>query len=320
LRDAQHGLDPASVKQQSRDADTFEELARVYLERHAKPFKRSWKEDARIIDHELLPVWRARKAAEILRRDVIALLDRVIERGAEVAANRTKALISKIFNFGMLRGIVEHNPAYKVPNPGVEHSRDRVLSENEVRALWNALNEERPKIAGIFRLALLTAQRRGEIAGMRWDEVDLEGAWWTIPADRSKNGLPHRIPLGPQALAVLGELRDSAPQSDIHVFPGSKQGNPITNLQKPLRRLKRRSGIDFRIHDLRRTAASLMTGMGVSRLVVGKILNHAERGITAVYDRHSYDAEKRRALLKWGVWLNELVVGKAPGQVIQLGA
>ena len=209
-------------------------------------------------------------------------------------ANRTRALISKIFNFAIKRGIVEVNPAAGVENPGAEHQRDRVLSEEEIRTLWKTLDGEPERLAAIFKLGLLTAQRRGEILGMRWAELDLDAAWWTLPAERSKNGLAHRVPLTPGVSTLLSNIKSANHDADM-VFPGARTGRSLANLQKPLRRIKKTSAIEFKFHDLRRTAASHMTGIGISRLVVSKILNHVERGITAVYDRHSYDSEKRSA-------------------------
>lgn len=326
LREVHHGSDPADAKRAARAADTFGELAALYLERHAKVEKRSWPEDERIIDHELLPPWKNRKAGEIKRADAIDLLDRIVERGAPVQANRVKALVSKIFNFGIRRGLVEANPAYGIGAPGgKEQQRDRVLSEDEIRRVWAALDGESPKVAAIFRLAFLTAQRKSEVTGMRWDEIDLDGACWTITAERSKNKLSHRVPLGPQAVAILRELKAGAGEGAREVFPGGKYGSThglaLTNLQKPTVRIKEGSGVDFRFHDLRRTAASHMTGIGISRLLVSKILNHVESGITAVYDRHGYDGEKRAALLKWDNHLARILTGKsAASNVVPLYA
>lgn len=310
LREVHHGNDPATAKLAARAAETFGELAVLYLERHAKVEKRSWPEDERIINRELLPEWKNRKAGEIRRPDVIDLLDHIVERGSPVQANRTKALISKIFNFGIRRGLVEANPAYGIGNPGgQEQARDRVLSEDEIRSVWNALEPEPPKIRAIFRLALLTAQRRSEIGGMTWDELDLDAGWWTIPAERSKNRLAHRVPLAPEAMRILREIKAGANDERL-VFRGGRIGLPLTNLQKPMVRIKKKSGVEFRLHDLRRTAASHMTGIGIPRLVVSKLLNHVEQGITSVYDRHSYDAEKRAALLKWERQLREILERK----------
>ena len=150
-------------------------MASLYLERHAKVEKRSWPEDERIIDRELNPSWKHRKAREIERADTIALLDQIVERGAPVMANRVKALVSKIFNFAIRRGIVEANPAHGVGSPGGKETQCyRVLTEDEIRLVWKAFEAETPKTRAIFRLALLTAQRRSEITGMRWHELDLD--------------------------------------------------------------------------------------------------------------------------------------------------
>src|SRR6185369_16554576 len=156
--------------------------------------------------------------------------------------------------------------------PGEERRRDRVLSDQEIRHVWKALDRERLPIAVMLKLALLTAQRRTEVLGMRWTELDLEEGWWTIPAERAKNKMAHRVPLTPQALDLLRRIRALA-EGSPYVFPGSTD-EPIANLQKPMRRIRQRTGTEFRFHDLRRTAASHMTGIGISRLVVAKILNH----------------------------------------------
>jgi integrase len=172
--------------------------------------------------------------------------------------------------------------------------------------VWAACEAEPGIIADAFRLMLLTAQRRGEVLSVRWEDVD--GAWWTIPAEIAKNGRSHRVPLSPQALAILERRREHA--IGPCVFPSPTTDRPIENPQKAAERLRARSNVpDLRLHDFRRTAASLMTGMGISRLTVKKILNHAERDVTAIYDRHSYDPEKRSALEAWGRRLEAIVSG-----------
>ncbi len=180
--------------------------------------------------------------------------------------------------------------------PGAETQRDRVLSEDEIRAVWSACDAAPGIIADAFRLMLLTVQRRGEVLSMRWQDVD--GAWWTIPAEVAKNGRSHRVPLSPQALAILERRRQRG--KGPWVFPSPTMDRPIENPQKAAAAPPPALEPDLRLHDFRRTAASLMTGMGISRLTVKKILNHAERDVTAIYDRHSYDPEKRTALDAWG--------------------
>lgn len=305
LHAIQRGDDPQAERQEERQAVTFGELAAEYLERHAKLKKRSWREDERILGVDLLPRWRKRSAAEIDRRDVAGVLDGIMDRGSPIMANRTKALVSKIFNFGIARGLVDHNPSHGIPQPAKARQRDRVLSEEEIRRLWRVLDDQGTAMAASFKLRLLTAQRGVEVLTMRWSDVD--GDWWTIPGDVAKNGFSHRVPLSEPAQAILAELRDAADGSRW-VFPSPKvAGKPIVNVQKAADRLVELAGVEFVPHDLRRTAASHMTSMGVPRLVVSKILNHVERGVTAVYDRHSYDEEKREALARWGDRLQQII-------------
>lgn len=183
-------------------------------------------------------------------------------------------------------------------------------------------------MASLIRLRLLTAQRGGELHAARWDEVDLTTGWWTIPNDRSKNGLSHRVPLSPQALELFKQLhtyreatkrldKDGRPELSPWVFPSTRKTGPhIYHAQKAFERVVARSGVKFRGHDLRRTAASLMVGGGVPRLVVSKILNHVETGVTAVYDRHSYDPEKRAALDYWGNRLEQIVSAERGAKVL----
>jgi integrase len=303
------GEDPQQEKRADRHAITFRQLAEQYLELHAKRRKKSWREDERILEVDLLPAWKRRKAKDIGRRDVAELLDGIVERGAPIMANRTKALVSKIYNFGLGRDLVDHNPCLGVPMPAKAKQSDRVLSEDEIRSLWQALDGLDPVMAATFKMRLLTAQRGVEVLSMRWEHID--GAWWTIPAEVSKNGLTHRVPLAPQTQQLLEQLRPLTGDSEWVFASPRKPGAHITAVQKAAERLVRETGVEFVPHDLRRTAASCMTSVGISRLVVSKILNHVESGITAVYDRHSYDAEKREALTTWADKL-ELIVANGP--------
>lgn len=137
-----------------------------------------------------------------------------------------------------------------------------------------------------------------------------ENGWWTIPAEKAKNGSEHRVPLSPPSLSLIENLKSAAMDKKKHshwVFPAPWGKDHLKNIQKCTERIRERTRLDFRAHDLRRTAASLMTGMGILRLTVSKILNHVEPGVTAVYDRYSYDNEKRQALDAWGRRLMMLV-------------
>ena len=302
------GADPAAERRALRAADTFGELAEEYLERHAKAKKRSWKEDDRILKAELLPHWKHTPLRDLKRRDVRTLVHAIAARPAPIMANRTLALVRKMLNFAIESEWIEANPASLIPKPGTEQSRDRVLTPDEIKAFWIAIEEEPPAIRVWLRLRLLTAQRGGEVVRMRWNDVDLATKWWTIPAEVTKNKLAHRVPLNATAVTLLREMRSSATPEQVWVCASSNPDVPVIHdAKKAIARVRRRMKVDFRGHDLRRTAASIMASAGVSRLVVAKVLNHVETGVTAVYDRHSYDAEKRAALDLWGRELQRIL-------------
>ena len=295
-----HGGDPAQARQAGRQAPTVAELATQYLDLYAKIHKRSWRGDARSLASDVLPAWGQRKAVDVRRRDVVMLLDQIVARGSPIQANRVLALVRKVWNWAISRDLLEHNPCLQVRAPGKERQRERVLAPEELVAVWTAFTALPRVWESYMKVLLLTAQRSGEVKNMQWADVDLATAWWTIPGTQAKNGLAHRVPLTASVLALLHQLRREE-GSTPWIFPSPKlQQRPITNVSVTARLVARQAGVSYRSHDLRRTAASHMTSMGISRLVVGKILNHAEPGVTKVYDRHSYDAEKRQALEAWG--------------------
>lgn len=304
------GHDPAQAKRATREADTIGELVARYVEEYAKPKKRSWKDDRRLLGKHILPVWRHRVVGEIRRRDVREVVQGVAQDGAPITANRLRALLHKLFGFAIEQELVETNPVTHVARPGVERRRDRVLSNDELRVLWQKLDAEPTAVAAGFRLRLLTAQRGGEVRDMRWVDLDLESGWWTIPASSSKNGLAHRVPLTGQTLSILKDVGGTAEPDAMYVLAGARG-------KRQLAAATARLGLaDFRGHDLRRTAASQMASAGVPRLVIAKILNHADTGVTAVYDRHSYDEEKRTALDAWDRRVEAIVMGASISKVL----
>lgn len=314
------GIDPGARaierKQAERNAESVADLIEEYLEKWAKPRKRSAAEDERILRKDVEPVWGRRKAKDITRRDVITLLDGIVERGSPIQANRTLAVVRKMYNFAIARDIVDATPVAMVKAPAKENQRDRVLSAEEIRTFWKGLDEAAMS-AGIklaLKLQLVTAQRKGELAGAVLSEF--EDGMWTIPAERSKNGQAHRVPLSALALELVDQARDDHEdgRGAAWLFPSPSGSKPIRahSINQALYRVLPELGLeDITPHDLRRTAASGMTSMGVSRLTVSKILNHVETGVTAVYDRHGYDAEKRHALDAWAARLEEILSGKA---------
>ena len=139
---------------------------------------------------------------------------------------------------------------------------------------------------------------------MQWSDVDLKSGWWTIPASVAKNKLGHRVPLSPTAIDIIAALKPEKGEAKGFVLVGARGRRQQSEAAATF------TLSDFRGHDLRRTAASLMAGGGVSRLVISRILNHVERGVTAIYDRHSYDAEKAAALTWWDVKLTAILGNK----------
>jgi integrase len=302
------GEDPQTERQEKRAAPSFGELAQSYLEVHAKRWKRTWEEDERILRHDLLPAWGRLVACKIRRRDVAALVDGIVGRGAPVMANRVRALASKIFAFALEREIVEFNPVAGFPPQGEERSRERVLSEKEIKLLWRAWEAKRSMASGIFRMLLLTGQREAEVLGMRW--ADISGPWWTVPPEVVKNKLAHRVYLGAQSLAVLAALAERTGSKKWVFASARRKGEPVVSINKEKERFRAATGIlDWRPHDLRRTAATYMGRLGVSRMVIGRVLNHVETGVTAVYDRSTGEHEIEEALRVWGNRLDEIVRG-----------
>jgi len=306
------GGDPVAEKRAARDVLTFAELAGKYIEQHAKPNKRSWAEDQRQLDSSLLPKWGSRPAADVVAEDVLAILNAKVKAGSPIAANRLRALVSRVYSFGAEQRLVppNANPVIGVKKPTKETTRDRVLTDDEIRRLWDACMTQNPHVCAWFRLRLVTAQRGGELLQMRWQDIDDQSHFWTIPAAFVKNAHGHRVYLN----GLARKLIKGVPRAEgaVWVFPKSFLGD-YKHVGRRLAQSTRanivarakangaaRDKADIRGHDLRRTAASLMASGGVPRFVISRILNHSEeKDITAVYDRYSYDAEKKAAMDFW---------------------
>lgn len=306
--------DPAGERNARRQAESFATLADEYLTRHAI-HKRSMREDRRVINKDLLPAWKDRKADEITKRDVNKVLDAIVDRGSPVQANRVRVLIHTIFKVGIEREILKENPCVgtNARPGGPEQPRTRVLDDDELRAVWAACEAE--PLESAARIALLTGQREMECCGMEWRELDLIKGVWTIPASRSKNKKPHTVPLVGTALAILKNIE--AGEHDMgRVFPGANKASVVALV----RRLRKATGIDFRFHDLRRSFASgVMVLDWRLEAIISRILNHARTGVTAtVYAHYAFDDEKRAALAKWDRHIEELINGKPASNVIEL--
>ena len=317
------GAETVETRRAEREAETVADLVEQYLEKWARPRKRSAAEDERILHKDVVPYWGSRKAKEIRRRDIIALLDRIVERGAPIAANRTLACISRMFNWATERDLLDASPCVRIKAPAPENRRDRTLSDNEISTFWNGLENARmhESIKLALKFQLVTVQRKGEVAQAEWAEIDIDNALWTIPASRAKNNAQHVVPLSLLALDLLDTIKANASDSD-YLFPSPLGDHPITgpSVDHGLLQNRARIGIENAApHDLRRTGATMMAALGVERLTLSKVLNHVDRSVTGRYDTHHYIDEKRAALERWGRKLKEIVSGTSvPSKVVEL--
>jgi integrase len=322
------GRDPMAEREAERAARrkaegaTFEALAACYLEEHAKRNKRlrAWKEDERKLRVEVLPVWGSRPAAEIRRADVRELLERIATERGGVCANRTRTLVSRVFTFGMERERVEANPVYGVKRVYAESPRERVLAEEELCVLWPLLDRLQPAVAAAWRLVLLTAQRPGEVMSLRWRDMerDSRGWWWNLPAELTKTNRAHRVPLSPQALAVIEALRPLSGSSEW-VLASRADGKRLTWLSHSSARLREWSGLEhFTPHDLRRTAATWLGRSGVRPDTIDQLLNHATGRISRTYNRAGYDTEKRQAVILLGDLVERVLAGEERSNVVRI--
>lgn len=326
-RDAMHevakGNDPGAAKaarNEPPEAEAFENAAQDFLRRHVGKLRRSsQQENARVFSKELLPRWRGRRLAGIVRADVIELLDDVTDAGKPYAANHTLAVVRKFFNWCVERGKLDVSPCMMVKRPHEQRARDRVLSDDELRAIWGACDQMAYPFGPFLKMLLATAQRRSEVAQMRWSDVDLDAKVWTIPAEHTKADRAHEVPLSPLAMEIL----KAVPQfHGDYVFTTTGGERPVSGFSKCKSRLVVLSGVagDWRFHDFRRTAGTGMAGLGVPVFTIGRVLNHSAAGmagVTAIYDRHSYLEEKRHALEAWARKLAG-VVGPADEKVVPL--
>ena len=324
LGDSARGLDPKErEREERREAqlarrNTFAAVAADFMEDHGRKL-RTAAEYQRKLDIDILPHWGDRPITEIDRADVKALI-RAKARTSPIAANRVLALVRSIFNWSLDEEIIAASPAARIkPEPEIE--RERVLTDDELRHVWLAAERIGYPVGHLVRFLILTGQRRGEVSGLTWSEID--GDQWRLPGDRSKKGAGHLVPLSDLARDVLAGC--AIFESSELVFtngghrPMSGWGKFKQRLDRVITEQRGRPIEDWHLHDLRRTCATGMRSLGIDRLTVSKVLNHAEGGITRVYDRYAADPEKRLALVAWAQHVEAIVSGEpAPANVVTL--
>ena len=335
----EHGRDPSADKLATKAAqreaqltkrDKIKTLVEQFDRRHLSHLK-SGDQAKRFLERSIVEAWGDRDVHDISKRDVLNLLDDIVDSGRVTTANRVLAHTRKFFNWCRERDIIEHSPTDAVRAPRKENVRERVLSDDEISWLWKACDQRGQPWGPFVQLLLLTGQRRGEVAGMTDDELD--GDLWHLPTGRVKNARPHDVPLPHPALAVLSGVERI--KSDAGYIFTTTGRTPVSGFQRALAGISKtmqdiaaeESGVPVEIphwtfHDLRRTAATGMARMGIPVRVTEAVLNHVSGtggGIVGVYQRHDYANEKRKALETWARFVTDLVEGRA-NNVVPIGA
>ncbi len=312
------GVDPAAAKRARREAltrDTVESVIEEWIKRD-QAGNRSVDEVRRVMDHDVIPIWGARPLAKIKRRDVIELLDAIVDRGAPTLARRVHAYLHRLFRWAATRDIIVASPMADLPKTGRENPRDRVLADHELARLWHACNGLGYPFGPLVRLLIFTGARRDEITSLRWEELDEDQI--RLAGDRTKTGEPRTIPLAPEAQAIIADLpRIANPDAAAGYAFTSTGRTPVSGWSKTKRKLnevvsmtgpdgQRREEVsplaDWVIHDLRRTAATGLQRLGFRLEVIEAVLGHisgSRAGIVGVYQRHTFEDEKRKALEAW---------------------
>jgi integrase len=306
--------DPAAARRAARAAksatrsseDSVEKVLADFISLYAKPNTRDWRGSERHLK-QFAEAWKGRPLAAIGKAEIHRVLDSIVARGAPVGANRAFAQLRKMFRWAVSRGLLDRSPCDGIDPPSAEMSRDRVLDTEELNLVWRAAGDLGFPFGPIVRLLVLTGQRRSEVAGMEWREIDLDRATWTIPAARSKNRRQHAVPLSPEAVEIIKAVpRFSG--SRFVFSPGETAPSGYSRAKARLdERIEEVNGGEslapWIFHDIRRSVASGLAGLGVNLPIIERILNHVSgsfAGIVGIYQRYDFAAEMRGAMERWG--------------------
>lgn len=279
-----------------------------YITLYAKPRNRDWKRVAATL--RKFSVLFDRSIDTITRADVVEVLDQIVAGGTPIRANRAAAAIKTVMNWSVDRGLIVASPLTGMRMPVKEEARERVLSADELRAVWVAASACGYPFGDCIKLLILTGQRRAEVAGMRWSELDLENGLWNLPGKRVKNASAHIVPLAAPAVEILRNVPRFLRSDYVFTTTGR---SPVSGFGRAKARIDchaQLTGADWRVHDLRRTVATNMAMLRIAPHVIEAVLNHRTgivSGVAAIYNRHGYLDEKREALLAWASLLDALI-------------
>lgn len=321
------GRDPRELAAAEAAAEmTLADLIESYLIKHVRPNLRSAPAIERRLRKNVLPMIGGVRLAELHRRDISRVIDPILARGRPVEAGRVFEDTRAMLRWAVGRGDLDHAPTEGMRKPSGSKPRERVLSDPEIRTLWHGLPRalRRSKACQrIIRLCLVTGQRVGEVAGMRRDELDLDGRTWRLPGERTKNGTAHDVPLSDFATLIIREALADVGDDAVFVFPAGEGSLPPHAVARTIGRAQDRFGIQqWTAHDLRRTTLTNLAQLGVAPIVAGAVANHlsvTKASITlSVYTRYSYAREKREALDLWAERLGAVLAPAPDAAVIPL--
>lgn len=304
LRKGAEGIDSRQPASSADEHMTYAELVDAYVERHLKPNARSWRDVRASLLHPSMRQLRTRAAAGIFKRDILSAIDTIMAKGTPQAAVNILRRLKMLFTWAVERDMIPSSPCAGIRPPARTIERDRVLTEAEIAAVWAASHQLPAPYGQMYRMFLLTGQRRSEVATMRWSEVtdDL----WLIPREKVKKDRPHSVPLSATAAATLASLPRYGPDGFVFSTTGGKSAS--SNFAKVKAEMDRLSGTSgWTIHDIRRTVRSKLAELGVPEVVARKVVNHEAGKVDRIYNRHEYLAEKREALTKWETVLTSMV-------------
>ncbi|WP_137700028.1 tyrosine-type recombinase/integrase [Marimonas lutisalis] len=328
LRAAQDGGDPAADQKAAKASrlssdNTVRSQIDTYHKRHLKTLK-TGNAVMQSLQFNVVPVWGDRDVTDISRRDIVLLLDSIVDDGRATTANRVKAYLSKFFGWCEDRGVIEQSPAIGLKLPAKEKSRDRPLNNGEIRLFWLACDMEPAPWGALFKILLLTGQRSGEVARMQWGDIDGEGVW---RLSTTKNDERHDVPL-PQAAK---DIIDAQPRLGPYVFT-TRGDTPALSTSKPAARIASRMSTiaseeagepvtvpHWRPHDLRHTVKTGLASLGVSLEIRSRATNHLSDipPMDRRYNHYDFTEEKRRALDAWSRLVMDIVEGGS-GNVVRL--
>jgi integrase len=322
------GIDAAAERKAKADAErkaaererlTLGVLVETWRDLHLSQRRESYSREAvRALQYAFRRQWG--KPAEALDRSaIVRTLDTIARVGNVSIASRTAAYGRACYQWAMKRGAVVNNPFAALPAIGEKPKRDRVLNDIELAAIWQTASSMAPPFGPIVRLLILTGQRREEVGGMSWAELNDDLSSWTIAANRTKNGTPHVVPLADLAREVLRTL----PRTGSLVVPGDRPPAPFSGWSKAKARLDAAAGVTaWRLNDIRRTMATGLQRLGVRLEVTEAVLNHisgSRAGIVGIYQRHDWANEKRAALEAWAAHVMRITTGEVrPSNVVPL--